>query len=131
MYYGLSNMAKVTGFLALASIVQGSARKHGNGWGAGKNFPDPPDCQRTDGIMTAVVITFFCLLAVVLLVLVLWAARAMYRRELAARDSQIAGLTEQLNAQVPEDETEVTESSENECPLISPEAQPLLHGRES
>eukprot|EP01083_Nonionella_stella_P074963 203509_1 len=45
--------------------------------------------------MTAVVITFFCLLAVVLLVLVLWAARAMHRRELAARDSQIAGLTEQ------------------------------------
>eukprot|EP01083_Nonionella_stella_P173301 597505_1 len=92
MYYGLSNMAKVTGFLALASIVQG---QHGNGWGAGKNFPDTPDCQRTGGIMTAVVITFFCLLAVVLLVLVLWAARTMHRRELAARDSQIAGLTEQ------------------------------------
>eukprot|EP01083_Nonionella_stella_P280916 955856_1 len=108
MYYGLSNMAKVTGFLALASIVQG---KHGNGWGAGKNFPDPPDCQRTGGIMTAVVITFFCLLAVVLLVLVLWAARAMHRRELAARDSQIAGLTEQLNPQLPEDETGVTEDA--------------------
>eukprot|EP01083_Nonionella_stella_P173300 597504_1 len=108
MYYGLSNMAKVTGFLALASIVQG---QHGNGWGAGKNFPDTPDCQRTGGIMTAVVITFFCLLAVVLLVLVLWAARTMHRRELAARDSQIAGLTEQLNPQLPEDETGVTEDA--------------------
>eukprot|EP01083_Nonionella_stella_P074960 203506_1 len=61
--------------------------------------------------MTAVVITFFCLLAVVLLVLVLWAARAMHRRELAARDSQIAGLTEQLIPQLPEDETGVTEDA--------------------
>eukprot|EP01083_Nonionella_stella_P301288 1032726_1 len=95
MYYGLSNMAKVMFFLALASVVQVSARKHGKGWGPGQNFADPTDCQRTSGIMTAVVITFFCLLAIVLLVLVLCASRAMHRRELATRDSQIAGLTEQ------------------------------------
>eukprot|EP01083_Nonionella_stella_P074959 203505_1 len=111
MYYGLSNMAKVMGFLALASIVQVSARKHGKGWGPGQNFPDPTDCQRTSGIMTAVVITFFCLLAIVLLVLVLCASRAMHRRELATRDSQIAGLTEQLIPQLPEDETGVTEDA--------------------
>eukprot|EP01083_Nonionella_stella_P280913 955853_1 len=124
-------MAKVMGFLALASIVQVSARKHGKGWGPGQNFPDPTDCQRTSGIMTAVVITFFCLLAIVLLVLVLCASRAMHRRELATRDSQIAGLTEQLNPQLPEDETGVTESSDNGVMLISPESEPLLPGRES